>query len=78
MEAAGISTVGISIAREISEQISPPRTYFLHYPYGHPLGEPGNEPQQRRILLDTLELLESASEPGKIVDAPYRWRRHRF
>lgn len=78
VERQGISTVGISLAREISARVKPPRTYFLRYPFGHPLGEPDNEPQQRRILSDTLGLLESAHAPGTIVDSPYRWRRHVF
>jgi D-proline reductase (dithiol) PrdB len=78
VEARGISTVGLSLAREVSERVRPPRTYFLRYPFGHPLGEPGNAAQQRRILLDALGLLESAAEPGAIVEAPYRWRRHSF
>jgi hypothetical protein len=78
VEAQGIPTVGLSLAREVSAQVRPPRTLFLRYPFGHPLGEPGNRAQQRRILLDALELLERAREPGVIVDAPYPWRRHRF
>jgi D-proline reductase (dithiol) PrdB len=73
-----MSTVGITLAREISERVKPPRTYYLRYPFGHPLGEPYNERQQYRILSDTLALLETVSEPGVIVDAPYRWRRYDF
>lgn len=73
-----MSTVAISLVREISERVRPPRTYFLNYPFGHPLGEPFHERQQRRILGDTLALLESVREPGTIVDAPYRWRRYAF
>lgn len=73
-----MSTVGISLAREISERVKPPRTFYLRYPFGHPLGEAFNEPQQSRILSDALALLETATEPGAIVDAPYRWRRYDF
>jgi D-proline reductase (dithiol) PrdB len=78
VEQQGIATVGISLARRISEQVRPPRTYFLRYPFGHPLGEPFNEPQQRAIVNDALALLETVQEPGTIVDSPYRWRRHDF
>lgn len=78
VERQGISTVGISLARNISERVRPPRTYFLRYPFGHPLGEPFHEAQQRRILDDALALLETAREPGTIIAAPYRWRRDRF
>lgn len=78
VEAQGIPTVGFSIAREVSAQVRPPRTFFVRYPFGHPLGEPGNRAQQRRLLLDALDVLQTAREPGVIVDAPYPWRRHRF
>lgn len=78
VERQGISTVSISLARKISERIKPPRTYFLRYPFGHPLGEPCNENQQRRIFSDMLELLETVRIPGTIVDSPYQWRRHVF
>lgn len=78
VEGGGISTASISLAREISEQVRPPRTYYVRYPFGHPLGEPFAARQQRRILCDTLALLEQVQEPGQIVDCPYRWRRHTF
>lgn len=78
IEKQGITTVGISIARNISEKVKPPRTYFLRYPFGHPLGEPFKEKQQMQIFRDCLDLLESAEEPGVIIDSPYRWRRHKF
>ena len=78
IEGQGISTVGISIAREISESVKPPRTYFLKYPFGHALGEAGNKLQHFTILKESLELLTSVQEPGTIIDSPYRWRRHRF
>lgn len=78
VERQGITTVGISLARQVSERVRPPRTYFVRYPFGHPLGEPFQAAQHRRILADALGLLEAVNEPGAIVDAPYRWRRHDF
>ena len=78
VEARGISTAGISLAREISERVRPPRTLFLRYPFGHPFGEPGHTSQQRRIFSDLLDLFTTVQEPGTIVDSPYRWRREKF
>ena len=78
IEEAGIPTVGISISREISEKIKPPRTLFLKYPFGHPFGEAFNEKQQEAIFSDALELLLKAKKPGEIVDSPYNWRRTKF
>jgi len=42
------------------------------------MGEAFNRPQQKQIFLDCLEILETANEPGIIIDSPYRWRRHQF
>ncbi len=78
IESQGIATVGISIIREISEKVKPPRTYFLKYPFGHAMGERFNRKQQESIFKDCLDILVSAREPGVIVDSPYKWRRHTF
>ena len=78
IEQQGISTVSISLARNITEYIRPPRSYVLRYPFGHPLGEALHGAQQRQILRDVLDVLQSARTPATIVEAPYRWRRHRF
>ena len=76
VEAAGIPTVGISIMRSFTEAVRPPRSLFVKWPMGHPLGEPGNRVQQLRVLGDLLAAFENIKEPGKIIDLPYRWRRH--
>jgi D-proline reductase (dithiol) PrdB len=78
IEAEGIPTVGISILKEVTEKVRPPRSVFLRYPFGHPLGDAFNIAQQRTILLDVLNALEGITEPGTIVEPGYQWRRHRF
>lgn len=78
IEAEGIPTIGISLLKEVTQKVRPPRTVFLRYPLGHPLGKPFDVRQQRTILLDALNGLESITEPGTIVEPGYRWRRHRF
>ena len=78
IEQAGIATIGITIVREYSEQVKPPRSVFLRWPFGHPLGEPFNRNQQRTIVLDCLEHLYAVDTPGTIIDLPYIWRRHDF
>jgi len=55
------------------EQIKPPRSAFINFPLGRPCGKPLDVKLQRKILKDTLQLLERAAEPGKIVDLPYEW-----
>lgn len=78
IEAEGIPTVGISILKEVTQKVRPPRSVFLRYPFGHPLGEAFNVTQQRTILLDALRALETITEPGTIVEPGYAWRAHHF
>jgi D-proline reductase (dithiol) PrdB len=58
--------------------VKPPRSVFLRWPFGHPLGEPFNQMQQRTVVLDCLEHLYAIRTPGAIIDLPYVWRRHDF
>jgi hypothetical protein len=78
IEKAGIPTIGVSIVREYSEKVKPPRTIFLRWPFGHPLGEPFNISQQRVVLAEALRALYTIQEPGTIIDMPYRWRREQY
>lgn len=78
IENVGIATIGISIVREYSEKVKPPRTVYLRWPFGHPLGEPGNIRQQTTIVLDALKALYRIETPGTIIDLPYRWRREKY
>lgn len=78
IEKVGIATIGISIVREYSEKVKPPRTVFLRWPFGHPVGEPGNMQQQRAVVLEAFRELYQIKEPGTIVDLPFRWRREKY
>ena len=78
IEKAGIPTVGVTIIREYTEKVQPPRSVFIKWPFGHPLGEPGNTRQQRTVVLEALKALYSISTPGEIIDLPFRWRRHDY
>jgi hypothetical protein len=77
IEATGISTIGISIVRSFSEKIKPPRTVFLPFPFGHPMGEPFNVAQQRTVLIAAFDALYSISTPAEIIDLPYKWKREK-
>jgi hypothetical protein len=78
LESYGMSTVNLSLNREISAKVGAPRSLYLRFPYGAALGEPGNVDQQRTILKDMLYALQSIEEPGTIIDLPYRWRREKY
>lgn len=75
IEKAGIPTIGISIVRKFSEEIRPPRTIFVKWPMGHPLGEPFKIETQAAVLKAAFKALETIKEPGTIIDLPYRWKR---
>ncbi len=75
---AGIPTVSITIVRQYTEKIKPPRSVFLHWPFGHPLGEPFKIEQQRAVLAVAFKTLYTARTPGKIMDAGFRWRREKY
>jgi hypothetical protein len=78
IERQGIPTIGISIVRKFSEKVRPPRTIFLKWPFGHPLGEPFNVSQQRAVLTEAFNALYTIDVPGKIIDLPFKWRRHQY
>ena len=72
-ERAGVPTVVISLVREHSERIRPPRTLWTPFELGRPLGAPGDAAFQRRVLLAALETLSEI--PGPVLadfpdDAP--------
>ncbi len=64
IEKSGIPTVSITLLREVTERVRPPRALAVDRPLGYPLGEPGNAPLQKRIILAALGLLaQPFSEP---------------
>ncbi len=78
IEKAGIATVSISIVRRYTEKVRPPRAVYLRWPFGHPLGEPGNVDQQAAVLGKALSVLRAAESPGTIVDPGWKWRRETY
>lgn len=63
LENAGLSTVSISLVREHTERIVPPRALWVPFEFGRPLGVPGDADFQRRVLVAALNLLETGSGP---------------
>jgi len=76
IEKQGIPTIAISIVRRFTEEVKAPRSVFLRWPLGHPLGEPGRTDQQMTVLKSAFKALEEISTPGTIIDLPYRWKRY--
>ncbi len=63
LEQEGIATTQISLVREHSEAIMPPRTLWVPFILGRPLGVPGDAAFQRRVVLAALRLLEAPAGP---------------
>jgi len=63
LEEAGLVTVGISLIREHSEKLKPPRALWVPFPFGLPLGHPDDIVEQRAVLDAVLALLDEASVP---------------
>jgi D-proline reductase (dithiol) PrdB len=78
IEASGLPTISISINREYTEKVKPPRAIFLPWPFGHPLGEPYHRNQQRAVLMKAFEALYQIASPGEIVDVGWRWWRETY
>ena len=73
-----MTTVGLGLVKEVAEAARAPRFLYLHWPFGHALGEPGNVAQQRTILHDMLTMATSAPRPGLVIELPYPWRRQAY
>lgn len=75
IEICGVSTVALALVKELAVLVKAPRMLYLHWPFGHALGEPDHREQQCAVLHDALSLARAAPRPGLIVELPYRWKR---
>jgi D-proline reductase (dithiol) PrdB len=73
IEARGIATVSVTVARDVTEKIKTPRAIFLPWPMGHHFGVPFHPDLQRRVILEALSLLETVEVSGTIHEVPIRW-----
>ncbi|MDX2040044.1 MAG: hypothetical protein SF097_02295 [Acidobacteriota bacterium] len=63
LEREGITTVSISLLREVTSQLKPPRALWVPFPMGYPLGEPKNPDLQHQIIAAALRLLARNDVP---------------
>ncbi len=73
VEEAGIPTVSLSSAFDLTSLVKPPRTFFVNYPLGHTSGKPFNRQNQMEILKAALGGAKDVKEAGAIVQLPYQW-----
>ena len=68
VEAAGIATISISLSKEVTRKVNPPRAVYTGFPMGHPLSYPGQTSRQIQILRILLKHLKKMDTPGCLVE----------
>ena len=69
LERQGIPTAGISLVREHTEIIRPPRALWVTFELGRPLGKPDDAAFQTRVLRAQLDMLKRTDGP-LLIDYP--------
>ncbi|MGE5188905.1 MAG: hypothetical protein ACM3NF_02485 [Gemmatimonadota bacterium] len=73
VEAAGIPTLCMTSALDITRAVNPPRAAFLDFPLGHTAGAPNDPELQRSILVEALSSFATMTAPGSVKMLPHRW-----
>jgi len=63
IEESGVATTSISMVREHTEKVKPPRALFVPFPFGYALGRPDDPALQHRVLRAALDLLAEPAGP---------------
>lgn len=63
LEENNISTVMISLLKEVTEKIRPPRVLEVPFDLGFPLGEPQNIKLQHSVIETCLTMVQEVKEP---------------
>ncbi len=61
IEKTGLPTVCLSLLQEVSHKVRPPRTLFVPFPIGYPLGKPWEPSLQHSIIREALNLFDAAA-----------------
>ncbi len=77
IERRGIPTVSMSVARDVSEMVKPPRVVFAPFMMGHHFGVPFHRELQRRMIMQALSHLVHAEESGEVRVVPITWAQAR-
>lgn len=62
IERAGIPTVSLSLLLMVTKKVRPPRSLYVPFQFGYPLGKPNDAELQRQIIRAALNLLEITEE----------------
>jgi D-proline reductase (dithiol) PrdB len=73
IEAAGFSTILVTMMPFWAEKVGVPRTLAVEFPFGHTLGLPGEVEMQMRVIGEALQVLEAAEAPGYLRESSEIW-----
>jgi len=73
IEAAGVPTLSMTSAWDITEAVGAPRAAYVDYPLGHQTGPPDDPEGQLALVRAALEAAPAIREPGTIVRLAFRW-----
>lgn len=76
VEEAGIPTLSMTSALDITQAVKPPRAVFLNFPLGHQTGKPHQPELQLQIVRDAMVAFVRIDRPGTIIELPYVWNPH--
>jgi hypothetical protein len=65
--------VSLSMIPEFTASVGAPRVAGIEFPFGRPLGQPGDRTGEREVLRAALEVLAVARVPGTVVQLPFTW-----
>ena len=64
VEAAGIPTMMISVDRDLSDRVKPPRSAYYRGEFGSVAGKPNWREYQLRVLDESIRWIETFDQPG--------------
>jgi D-proline reductase (dithiol) PrdB len=73
IERAGVPTLAMTSAWDITSAVAPPRSAYVHHPLGHQTGKPGDLAGQIAIVRAALASIARMRTPGEIAVLPFRW-----
>lgn len=73
IEAAGLSTISLSMMPELTASAGAPRIAAIEHPFGMTLGRPGDVAGQLEALRATLRAMETMAERSSVIHLPFEW-----
>lgn len=74
IEAAGLSTVLVTMMPYWAEKHGTPRTLGVEFPFGHAFGRAGERDEQLAVLRRALRVLSEATAPAAIEHYEQPWQ----